>query len=73
MPVETPEDLMHEAVVRLAESLDPAQQVQVQLMKAAGRLPTWSPRLTKLGLVAENGLLTELGLEVATHLLEGEL
>jgi hypothetical protein len=70
MPIDIDDDL---EAARIAESLDPAQQVQVQLMQAAGKLPTWSPRLTYLGLVGSNGLLTELGLEVATYLFEAEL
>lgn len=52
----------------IAASLEPGQQVQVQLMAAAGMLPTFSPRLRWLGLLTEGGLLTDLGRRVAEAL-----
>jgi hypothetical protein len=65
-------DLMREAVEQIAEKLEPGQKTQIMIMQTAAPLPTWSTKLTKLGLVAENGLLTELGREVADHLLRSE-
>jgi hypothetical protein len=58
---------------RIAQDLDPSQQVQLQIMQVARWLPTWSSKLTELGLVnPEGGLLTELGERVATWLMSSQ-
>ena len=72
MAADTAAEMMQEAVEGIASSLEPGQKTQIQIMQAAGMLPTWSPKLTKLGVVADNGLLTELGREVADYLSRSE-
>ena len=58
---------------QIANSLDKGDRTIMLIMGAVKWLPTWSPRMSLLGLIATNGLLSELGQEVADIVIQEDV